>query len=124
MDRQQALVVRMYEDFNARQIDGVLAALASDVAWANGMDGGHVHGHAALRQYWTQQWAQISPHVQPVRFAQAADGALVVTVMQTVRDLAGQPLQDQAHGLHDRLVRHVFTFAGDQVVRFDIEDAA
>jgi ketosteroid isomerase-like protein len=38
------LVRRSYDRFNARDIDGVLSALAEDVAWANGMDGGHVHG--------------------------------------------------------------------------------
>jgi len=40
---------RMYHCFNARDIDGVLGALSDDVAWANGMDGGHVHGHQGLR---------------------------------------------------------------------------
>ena len=39
---------RLYDRFNARDIDGVLTALTDDVAWANGMDGGHVHG---LRPY-------------------------------------------------------------------------
>jgi hypothetical protein len=36
------LLKRIYDCFNARDIDGVLAVLADDVAWANGMDGGHV----------------------------------------------------------------------------------
>ena len=34
----------------------MLAVLADDVAWANGMDGGHVHGREAVREYWTRQW--------------------------------------------------------------------
>jgi hypothetical protein len=38
------ILKRIYDRFNARDIDGVLAVLADDVAWANGMDGGHVHG--------------------------------------------------------------------------------
>ena len=39
------VIKEMYDRFNARDIDGVLAAVADDVVWANGMDGGHVHGH-------------------------------------------------------------------------------
>jgi nuclear transport factor 2 (NTF2) superfamily protein len=48
---------RLYERLNARDIDGLLVALANDVVWANGMDGGHVHGREAAREYWTRQWA-------------------------------------------------------------------
>ena len=59
---------RIYDRFNARDIDGVLTALTDDVAWANGMDGGHVHGREAVRAYWTRQWAMVSPHVEPVGF--------------------------------------------------------
>lgn len=47
MDGDLEVLKRMYDHFNARNIDGVLAALADDVAWANGMDGGHVHGREA-----------------------------------------------------------------------------
>ena len=57
MDDDVKLLERIYDRFNARDIDGVLAALTDDVAWANGMDGGHVHGREAVREYWTRQWA-------------------------------------------------------------------
>ncbi|MBV8798670.1 MAG: ketosteroid isomerase, partial [Alphaproteobacteria bacterium] len=36
------LLKRIYDEFNARKIESVLAALHEDVAWANGMEGGHV----------------------------------------------------------------------------------
>ena len=55
MDGDLDFLKRMYDRFNARDIDGVLAALADNVAWANGMDGGHVHGREAVRDYWTRQ---------------------------------------------------------------------
>ncbi len=114
------VVTRLYHRFNARDIDGVLAALADDVAWANGMDGGYVHGREAVRAYWTRQWAIVSPHVQPLSFHQAADGAISVEVQQTVRDLEGRPLQQQDHGLKDKTVQHVFHLHDGKVTRFDI----
>ena len=46
---------RAYAAFNARDIEGALAAMHPDVEWANGMDGGFVHGHRAVREYWTRQ---------------------------------------------------------------------
>ena len=113
---------RTYDRFNARDIDGVLAVLADDVAWANGMDGGHVHGRDAVRAYWTHQWTIVSPHVEPVNFIEATDGSVVVEVQQSVRDLEGKPLQDQAHGLKDKTVIHVFHLQDGKVTRFDIND--
>jgi hypothetical protein len=117
-----ALLRAMYERFNARDIDGVLGALSADVAWANGMDGGHVHGRAEVRAYWTRQWAIVSPHVEPVSFERATDGSIVVEVRQSVRDLQGGPVQDQTHGLRDRTVGHVFCLQDGKVTRFDIRE--
>ena len=113
----------LYEHFNARDIDAVLAALTDDVAWANGMDGGHVHGREAVRAYWTRQWSMVSPHVEPVGFHAMADGAILAEVRQSVFDLDGTPLQGQTHGLHDKTVGHVFRFREGRVARFDIQDA-
>jgi ketosteroid isomerase-like protein len=117
------VIRRIYGCFNAREIDGVLAVLADDVAWANGMDGGHVHGRQAVRDYWTRQWAVASPHVEPVAFQKTKDGAVAVEVIQTVHDLNGQPLKEQNHGLKDKTVVHVFHMKGDKITRFDIQDA-
>lgn len=124
MDSNVDVLKRIYDRFNARDIDGVLAVLADDVAWANGMDGGHVHGREAVRAYWTRQWAMVSPRVEPVSFNPAADGSITVEVQQSVRDLAGNPLRDQTHGLRDKTVRHVFRLHQGKIVRFDIQDAS
>ncbi len=124
MDDDVKILERLYDRFNARDIDGVLTALTDDVAWANGMEGGHVHGHEALRAYWTRQWAMVSPHVEPVGFRQTEDGAIAAEVLQTIRDLDGKPLQGQTHGLEDKTVGHLFHLRDGKVARFDIQDAA
>ncbi|MBC7793839.1 MAG: nuclear transport factor 2 family protein [Clostridia bacterium] len=123
MEREIELIKGLYDRFNVRDIDGVLVALADDVAWANAMDGGHVHGHDALRAYWTKQWSMVSPRVEPVRFHRAGDGTIVAEVLQTIRDLEGKPLEGQTHGLKDKTVGHVFRFRDGKVVRFDVQDA-
>ncbi|RXT28228.1 ketosteroid isomerase [Rhizobium leguminosarum] len=117
------MIKRIYASFNARDIEAVLAVLSDDVAWANGMDGGHVHGRAAVHDYWTRQWAVISPHVEPVAFEESQDGAVAVEVIQSVFDLDGRPLEGQNHGLKDKTVTHIFRMQGDRIVRFDIQDA-
>jgi ketosteroid isomerase-like protein len=103
MDGDVELLKRIYARFNARDIDGVLAVLADDVAWANGMDGSHVHGREAVPEYWTRHWTMVSPHVEPVSFHRTADGAIIADVRQSVRDLEGKPLQGQTHRLKDKM---------------------
>jgi hypothetical protein len=116
MVNNEATVRLLYEGFNRRDIPGVLAFLAENVAWANGMDGGHEQGREAVRAYWTQQWAAIAPEVTPLHIAQRDDGATAVDVHQVVRDLEGKLLLDEK-------VRHVFHFEKGLVTRFDIENA-
>ena len=109
----EQLIQHLYERFNARDIDAVLAALADDVAWANGMEGTHVHGKKAVRDYWTYQWSVIDPHVEPTQI-RTEGGAVVVTVHQTVRDLAGNLLLDEN-------IEHAFRLEAGLVNRFDIQ---
>lgn len=118
MDDDIRILQRIYERFNERDVDAVLAVLAEDVVWANGMDGGHVQGREAVREYWTHQWSMIDPYVEPVGFHRTADGAIIADVRQSVRDLQGQPLQGQ------KTVGHAFRFRDGKVARFDIRDTA
>lgn len=104
---------RVYERFNARDIEAVLAALHPDVTWANGMEGGHVHGREAVRSYWTRQWAMVDPHVEPTAFSAGASAEIVVEVHQTVCDLQGTVLVKQ-------MVGHIFRIENGLITRFDI----
>ena len=98
-----------YSAFNARDVDRAMAMMHPDVAWPNGFEGGTVHGHAEVRDYWTRQWKQIDPRVDPVGFAEEADGRIAVDVHQVVRDLDGNLLSDQTvqhvYRIEDGLVR-------------------
>jgi ketosteroid isomerase-like protein len=123
MDSDISVIEGLYEGFNARDIDRVLRQLTDDVAWANGMDGGHVHGHEAVREYWTRQWAMVSPHVEPVSLHRTEEGVILAKVRQTIRDLEGKPLEGQTHGLRDKMVGHLFRVREGKVARFDIQDA-
>ncbi len=114
MDDDIAFLQDLYDRFNTRDIDGVLAGLTADIAWANGMEGGHIYGREAIRAYWTRQWRTIDPHVEPVGFERRADGTIVAEVQQTVRDLTGKVLATNVVG-------HVFRLRHGKVARFDID---
>jgi ketosteroid isomerase-like protein len=83
------LIHDLYAAFNARDVDALLAMMTPDVDWPNGWEGGRVSGREAVRDYWTRQWAEIDPSVEPIAIATGDDGRTAVTVRQTVRSLAG-----------------------------------
>ena len=83
-----------YAAFNARDIDTALATMASDVAWPRAFKGGFGRGHLEVRDYWTERWAEIDPHVEPTSFHPEGGGRVLVGVHQVVRDRAGAVLAD------------------------------
>jgi nuclear transport factor 2 (NTF2) superfamily protein len=116
MQDQTEFLKHIYSRFNARDIEAVLAAMHEDVTWANGMEGGHVHGRDEVRSYWTRQWAMVYPHVEPVGFANGPEGEVIVEVHQVVHDLNGNLLQDHPVG-------HIFRIEDGLIRRFDIRGA-
>jgi hypothetical protein len=114
MDTEQRLR-ELYDAFNARDVDAVLAAVTDDVDWPNAWEGGRVRGKAAMRSYWARQWAEIDPRVEPVEMAERDDGRVAVAVEQTVLDLDGGLIAK-------RSVRHVYEFREGLVARMDVEE--
>jgi ketosteroid isomerase-like protein len=102
MSDQPALLIELlraaYAAFNARDIDAALALMTSDVAWPKAFKGGFVHGSEEVRAYWTEQWSEINPHVEPISFYSEETGRILVEVHQVVRDLAGAVLADEHVG--------------------------
>jgi hypothetical protein len=87
-----------YAAFNARDIDAAIALMTPDVAWPKAFKGGFVRGPEEVRAYWTEQWSEINPHVEPVSFYSEEAGRILVDVHQVVQDLAGAVLVDEHVG--------------------------
>ena len=114
MNDLERLLGRIYEAFNRRDVDTVLAAMHPAVDWPNGWEGGRVTGRDEVRTYWRRQWAVVDPTVIPVAFEHRSDGRISVRVQQTVRDLSGNLLADGE-------VVHVYTFEDGLIKAMDIE---
>ena len=105
----------IYAHFNAREIDPILSTFTSDVEWPRAFEGDAVQGQEAIREYWTKQWSEIQPRVDPVHFESLPDGRVRVRVAQTVRDL-------EDNLLFDGEVNHTYTFRGDRIAKMEIEE--
>src|SRR5881394_2316712 len=111
----ERLITRLYSAFNARDIDLLVAQMTEDVDWPNAWEGGRVHGHEGVRDYWTRQWDAIDPIVEPGAVTTRPDGKVAVDVRQFVLSLDGTLL-----GEGD--VVHVYSFRGALIARMDVED--
>ncbi len=120
MDHQQVnpeereLFSNAYQYFNARNIDAALQLMQPDVEWPNGMEGGYVHGHAGVREYWNRQWKLIDPHVEPVGLVKKEDGRVTVEVHQVIYDLSGKVLSDQ-------MVFHTYQIKNGLIQQMEIQ---
>lgn len=109
----EALMEAVYAAFNRRDIDGALARMRADVDWPKASEGGRVRGKEAIREYWTRQWAEYDPHVEPVEVTEDDAGRVEVRVHQVVRNAAGELLMDGD-------VWHVYTLRDGLIERMDL----
>ena len=112
-DARRQMLMDLYRSFNERDIDAVLAHLAPDVDWPIGTSGGREHGREAVRAYWTRQWQDIDPRVEPLSIDFDGEGRAHVRVQQLIRSRDGKIESN-------RKVEHVYEFNGPFVQRMTI----
>jgi len=110
----QDLIKKAYSAFNERNIDKALSTMQPNVQWSKAWEGGYISGHDEIKQYWTRQWKEINPNVEPVGFNERQNGSLEVEVHQQVKDLQGNLM-------FDGTVKHIYTFEDGLVKTMDIE---
>jgi len=102
MKDTRTIIERAYAAFNERDVDGALALMTEDVSWPKASEGGTVVGKEEIRAYWTRQWGEFDPHVEPLAMTEEDGGKTSVRVHQLVKSLQGNILSDSE-------VLHVFT---------------
>ena len=114
LDDGIAVLRAAYAAFNARNADAALALMTPDVAWPRAFKGGFVRGPEQVRAYWTEQWSEIDPRVEPVGFHPEGAGIFLVDVHQVVRDKSGNVLADERVG-------HRFTLAHGLIQQMEVQ---
>jgi ketosteroid isomerase-like protein len=88
----QTLIAQAYSAFNRRDIDSALALMSENVSWPKASEGGRVVGKEEIRSYWTRQWKEFDPHVEPLEVIDREGGITDVKVHQLVKSLGGDLL--------------------------------
>src|SRR5258708_40221621 len=85
MPNTQTLLAQAYSAFNHRDIDRALALMSEDVSWPKASEGGRVVGKEEIRSYWTRQWKELDPHVEPLEVIDREGGITEVKVQRRFR---------------------------------------
>jgi hypothetical protein len=117
MKDTKTTIERAYSAFNKRDVDGALALMTQDVSWPKASEGGKVVGKDEIRAYWTRQWGEFDPHVEPLAMTEEDGGKIRVRVHQLVKSLQGNILSDSE-------VLHVFTMNSGLISAMDLGDEA
>jgi hypothetical protein len=113
MNSDQQLLQNLYDAFNKREIETIISAMQPDVKWANGFEGGFVHGCDAVREYWTNQLKVIQPELEILKHEIDENNRHIVTVHEVVKDLDGKLLADMT-------VRQIFTIENSLISLYEI----
>jgi len=112
--QHEDVIKKAYSAFNARNIEETLSTMQPDVQWSKAWEGGYISGHEEIKKYWTRQWNEINPNVEPVGFNERQNGSLEVEVHQKVKNLQGNLM-------FDGTVLHIYTFEDNLIKTMDIE---
>ena len=115
MESTRSLITEVYAAFNRRDIDSALALMSEQVDWPKASEGGRIIGKDEIRAYWTRQWAEFDPQVEPLEIKAETNGTTAVKVHQLVKDMHGDVLSDQVVG-------HTFTIADGLIERMCISE--
>ena len=116
MPNTRMLIAQAYSAFNHRDIDSALALMSENVSWPKASEGGRVVGKEEIRSYWTRQWKEFDPHVEPLEVIDREGGITDVKVHQLVKSLDGDLLSDSE-------VWHVYTIADGLIERMDLKES-
>lgn len=113
MRKIEDLIAEAYAAFNRRDLDAVLAMMSETVSWPKVSEGGRASGKGEVRAYWTHQWLEVDPHVDPIEVLDRGESGVHVRVHQIVKNLDGVVLSEGE-------VWHVYTFADGLIERMDV----
>ena len=91
--------------------------MTRDMSRPKASEGGKVVGKEKIRAYWTRQWGEFDPYVEPLGMTDEDGGKTRVRVHQLVKSLQGDVLSDSE-------VLHVFTVNSGLIAAMDLGNEA
>jgi ketosteroid isomerase-like protein len=108
-------IAHLYDAFNTRAFDRLLAGMAPDISWPDEVEDRRLEGLAAVRDYFETATAPLRVRHQPLVLFSPAPGWVEALTRQTVSSAADGSLWSSMR------VRHRFTLRDGLITRLDSE---
>lgn len=89
MGDRQALLSDLYEAYNRKDIEAVVAALHPEIDWPALFSEARIQGAEAVRQLFTEPFKVMNPEITPIDIRTDLHGRIRVRVSYVVRTLDG-----------------------------------
>lgn len=113
MGDRKALLTRLYEAFNDKDVVTLVEGMHPAVSWPDLLEGGRIEGRQALIDYWARQFLLVTPEATPVEMSELSGDRVLVRLHYFVKATEGGGVWA------DEITTNTFTFVGDQIVRMD-----
>lgn len=115
MTDRERRVTELRTAINGRDFEAALALLHPDVDWQDIVNGGRLHGLAAVRAYWTQISDLFTTGASQITHRLIGDDRIAVRMLHSVTSKQGKAWGEDA-------LTQVFTFRDGLIVRMDLDE--
>ena len=115
MTRDEDRIAELYAAINARDLDATLACYAPNARFADGLEGGMLEGHQAIRAHFVQLFETIRVELSTIDLAREPDGRWRARLQVETRGPGGGLWQDDRVTVWYRLERGL-------IVEQDVDD--
>lgn len=117
MTDREARITDLRTAINGRDFEVALALLHPDVDWQDIVNGGRLHGVAAVRAYWTQINNLLTTGATPITYRLIGEDRIAVRMLHSVTGRQGKAWGEEA-------LTQVFTFRDGLIVRMDLDEGS
>lgn len=90
-----ALVIALFDAFNARNLEAARALLHPDADWPNLFGEDRLHGPDRVLAMWSEQFARFDPEISLISMTTLPDGRRRARINHVVRNLDGRVFTDE-----------------------------
>jgi ketosteroid isomerase-like protein len=111
-----ALLINLFDAYNAKDVEAAGALLHPDVDWPNVMGTDRLHGREAVREMWAQQFLEFDARISLIEMTTLPDGRRKARVSYEIRDLTGKLFTEEP-------ATHTFAFRDGLISWMELERA-
>ncbi|MDP1737854.1 MAG: nuclear transport factor 2 family protein [Caulobacter sp.] len=115
MTDRQLRITELWTAVNRQDFEAAIALLHPDVDWQDIVNGGRLHGIAAVRAYWTRISELLTSDSSPITYRLIGEDRIAARMLHSLTGKQGKVWGEEA-------LTQVFTLRDGLIVRMDLDE--